>query len=209
MTITADSRSDAELQYTKLRRELHALFAYSIPKPMSFFRLLSVVLYDAACKMFRIHFRRGKVVRDAGQENTKAVHVRMMKLLQGLQGVGLGGDSAQRAFANAMDRLIDSFIETHFVRADWYTNKPVVDQLYMWVNNGLAGLQDLVMECLGCGPSVDHDAQLHRWREMALQRLGHARVENLFNFVLNWDESLGAILDIKARSTAKCHSQPN
>jgi anaphase-promoting complex subunit 2 len=32
---------------------------------------------------------------------------------------------------------------------------------------------------------------------VALGRLGRARVENLFDFVINWDKSLGAFLDIK------------
>ena len=32
---------------------------------------------------------------------------------------------------------------------------------------------------------------------MALSRLGRSRVDNLFDFVMNWDKSLGAVLDIK------------
>ena len=121
----------------------------------------------------------------------------MTDLLQGLERVGLGGDNAQRAFAHAMDKLMDSFITSQYLKVDWYEKKSVVPQLRVWIQDGFCKLVELVMECLRCDPSDVQPAELQQWQEMALGRLGRARVNNLFDFVINWDKSLGAILDIK------------
>jgi anaphase-promoting complex subunit 2 len=122
----------------------------------------------------------------------------MTDLLQGLERVGLGGDNAQKAFAHAMDKLMDSFIISQYLKVDWYEKKSIVPQLRVWIKDGFCKLVELVMECLRCDPSDVQPTELQQWQEMALGRLGRARVDNLFDFVINWDKSLGAILDIKA-----------
>lgn len=121
----------------------------------------------------------------------------MTDLLQGLERVGLGGDNAQRAFAHAMDKLMDSFITSQYLKVDWYEKKSIVPHLRVWIQDGFCKLVELVMECLRCDPSDVQPTELQQWQEMALGRLGRARVNNLFDFVINWDKSLGAILDIK------------
>jgi anaphase-promoting complex subunit 2 len=132
----------------------------------------------------------------------------MTMLLQSLERVGLGGDSAQKAFAHAMNKLLDSFITSHYLKVDWYSNKSIVPQLRLWIHDGFCPLVELVLECLRCEQSSILPTELGSWQEMALGRLGRARVDNLFDFVINWDKSLGAILDIKEylrTSNAKQH----
>lgn len=179
------------------RRNIHAAFAHSLPL-QRFSKTLSYMLYDSSCKIFRIYVRHDGIQPDTTPEDARAFRQRMTDLLQGLERVGLGRENAQKAFAHAMDKLIDSFITSHYVKVDWFSKKSVVPQIRMWIRDGFCPLVELVMECLRCDPSTVQPTELQQWQEMVLGRLGRARVDNLFDFIINWDKSLGAILDIKA-----------
>lgn len=89
----------------KLRKEIHAAFAHSIPSER-YSKTLSYMLYDAACKQFRLHVHHDGVVSSNNEpKDAKGVRRRMMTLLMGLERVGLGQDNAQRALAHAMNKL--------------------------------------------------------------------------------------------------------
>jgi anaphase-promoting complex subunit 2 len=186
----------AEHASWKFRRDVHALFAHCISQ-RQFSKTLSYVLFDAGCRLFRIYTRPDGVQPSAVPEDTTEFRQRMTTLLQGLEGVGLGGENAQKAFAHAMNKLLDSFINSHYLKVDWYSKKSVVPQLKLWIRDGFCPLVELVLECLRCEQSSILPGEVTSWQEMALGRLGRVRVDNLFDFVINWDKSLGAILDIK------------
>ncbi|KAF2707386.1 hypothetical protein K504DRAFT_483484 [Pleomassaria siparia CBS 279.74] len=178
------------------RRDIHAVFAHCVPS-QRFSKTLSYILYDSGCKLFRIYARQDGVQPVPEPDDIRASRQRMTDLLQGLEQVGLGGDIAQKAFAHSMDKLLDSFITSHYLKVDWFSKKSVVPQIRMWIRDGFCPLVELVMECLRCDPSNVQPTELQSWQEMALGRLGRARVDDLFDFVINWDRSKGAILDIK------------
>lgn len=180
----------------KFMREVHAAFIHSLPQKR-FAKTLSYMLYDAVCKLFRFYVRHDGVEPSSTPENTKEVRDRMTGLLTGLGRVGLGGDNAQKAFAHTMNKVLDMFIASHYLKVDWFSKKPVVAELRNWIENGFCPLVELIMECLRFDSTDIPPAQLKQWQEMALARLGRARVENLFDYVINWDKSLGAILDVK------------
>ncbi|KAH6637579.1 hypothetical protein C7974DRAFT_355225 [Boeremia exigua] len=186
----------AEHASSKFKRDLHALFAHCIA-PQRFSKTLSYVLYDAGCRLFRIYTRQDGVQPSAAPEDTTEFRQRMTTLLQGLERVGLGGEKAQKAFAQAMNKLLDSFINSHYMKVDWYSRKSVVPQLNMWIHDGFCPLVELVLECLRCEQSTILPTEITSWQEIALGRLGRVRVDNLFDFIINWDKSLGAIRDIK------------
>jgi anaphase-promoting complex subunit 2 len=191
----------------KFRRDTHAVFAHCLPL-QRYSKTLSYVLYDAGCRLFRIHMRQDGVQSSTTPDNTQEVRRRMTTLLQGLERVGLGSDTAQKAFAHAMNKLLDSFITSHYLKVDWYSKKSIVPQLKLWIQDGFCPLVELVLECLRCEQSSILPTEVTSWQEMALGRLGRARVDNLFDFVINWDKSMGAILDIKEYlrvSNAKQH----
>lgn len=187
---------EAERAEWKFRRDVHALFARCVAQ-RRFSKTLSYVLYDAGCRMFRIYTRHDGVQPNAAPENTTEVRQQMTTLLQGLERVGLGGESAQKAFAHAMHKLLDSLINSHYMKVDWYDKKSVVPHLKEWVKDGFCPLVELVLECLRCEQSSLMPTEVSAWQEMALGRLGRVRVDNLFDFVIHWDRSKGAILDIK------------
>lgn len=175
------------------RRDIHAIFAHCLP-PQRFSKTLSYVLYDSGCKLFQIFVRHDGVQASVERENIRR---RMTDLLQDLERVGLGGDNAQKAFAHAMDKLMDSYISSQYLRVDWFTKKSVVPHLRMWIKDAFCPFVELVMECLRCNPSDVQPTELQQWQEMALGRLGRERVDHLFFFVIHWDKSSGAILDIR------------
>ncbi|KAF2658044.1 hypothetical protein K491DRAFT_593806 [Lophiostoma macrostomum CBS 122681] len=197
-TSSADQEEDGEANNVsrRFRRDVHAIFAHSLP-PQRYSKTLSYILYDSGCRIFSVYLRHDGVKPDSTPENVRAFRQRMIALLRGLDQVGLGGDIAQKAFAHAMDKLIDSFIVSHYTKVDWFTKKSIVPHLRMFMRDGFCAFVELVLECLRCYPSSVQPAELASWQEMALGRLGRVRVENLFDFVINWDKSLGAFLDIK------------
>ncbi|KAJ4984504.1 Cullin family protein [Stagonosporopsis vannaccii] len=191
-----DDSDAADHTNLKFRRDVHALFAHCIT-PQRFSKTLSYVLYDAGCRLFHIYSRHDGVQPSEAPEDTAGFRLRMTTLLSGLDRVGLGGEKAQKAFAHATNKLLDSFINSHYMKVDWYSKKSVVPQLKLWISDGFCPLVELVLECLRCEQSSILPTEVTSWQEMALGRLGRARVDTLFDFVINWDKSLGAILDIK------------
>ena len=192
-TQTADADAVSAVDW-KFRSDIQAVFAYCLPL-QRYSKTLSYVLYDAGSRLFRIYNRQDGM--ETRSQDTKKVRKRMTTLLQGLERSGLGGDSAQKAFAHAMTKLVDSFIGSHYLKVDWYSKKTVVPQLKLWIQDGFCPLVELVLECLRCEQSSILPTEVSSWQEMALGRLGRARVDDLFDFVINWDKSMGAILDIK------------
>tara|TARA_R110002003_G_scaffold28_15_gene1633 strand:- start:9706 stop:11877 length:2172 start_codon:yes stop_codon:yes gene_type:complete len=180
----------------KFQRDVHAMFAHCLPA-QRFSKTLSYVLYDAGCRLFRIYVRPDGVRPPSTPEVTTEFRKRMTALLLGLERVGLGGDNAQKAFAHAMNKLLDSFITSHYLKVDWYSKQSVVPHLRAWIQKGFCPLVELVLECLRCEQSSVLPTEITFWQEMGLSRLGRARVDNLFDFTINWDKSLGAVLDIK------------
>ncbi|KAF3005098.1 hypothetical protein E8E13_009958 [Curvularia kusanoi] len=191
-----DEDDAAEVASLKFRRDIRALFAHCVP-PQRFSKTLSYVLFDAGCGIFRIYTRQDGIQPGAAPEDSTELRQRMTTLLQGLDRVGLGEENAQKAFAHSMNKLLDSFIGGHYMKVDWYSKKSVVPQLKAWIRDGFCPLVELVLECLRCEQSSILPTEVASWQEMALSRLGRVRVENLFDFVIHWDKSLGAILDIK------------
>ncbi|PVI06979.1 hypothetical protein DM02DRAFT_609353 [Periconia macrospinosa] len=185
-----------EAAKSKFQRDMQAAFSHSLPSKR-FSKTLSHVLYDAGCRLFRFYIRQDGVQPSAAPEDTNGVRARMTTLLVNLQGVGLGGEMAQKAFAHSMDKIIDTFIGSHYTKVDWFSKASVVPSMRNWVENGFRPLAELVLKCLQCQSTNVDSTQMKQWQEMALARLGRARVENLFDFVINWDRSLGAILDLK------------
>ncbi|KAF2033380.1 hypothetical protein EK21DRAFT_109173 [Setomelanomma holmii] len=180
----------------KFRTDIHAVFAHCLPG-QRYSNTLSYVLYDAGCRLFRIYIQQDGLQPSSTPEVTADCRKRMTALLVGLERVGLGGDNAQKAFAHATNKLLDSFITSHYLKVDWYSKQSIVPHLRAWIQKGFCPLVELVLECLRCEQSSILPTEVASWQEMGLNRLGRARVDNLFDFVMNWDKSLGAVLDIK------------
>ncbi|KAF2737932.1 hypothetical protein EJ04DRAFT_541611 [Polyplosphaeria fusca] len=173
---------------------LHGAFVHSLPS-QRFSKTLSYVLYDAGLKVFRIpKGKKNKVVANSAHEGSRR---RMQDLLQGLDRVGLGGDKAQKSFAHAMDKLLDAFINSHYLRVDWHGKESELESLRMWISKAFIPLIELVNTCLRCHPTSLSAPEIQHWHDAALGRLGRAKVEYLFEYASDYHTSRGVLKTIK------------
>jgi anaphase-promoting complex subunit 2 len=163
---------------------------------------MTYVMYHYAAQVFYLEVdENGSYTRITEKPDLQA-SAELLALFHELQSAGLGDDLAQRAFAQAMDRLIDKFIESPWAKVDWVGQAKITSKLRRWINYGFT---PFVKECIKALSKEDDssqrgiitDAYVKRWESMATERLGRARVDDLFDFVLRWDRSIGAIRDLK------------
>ncbi|KAL1619239.1 hypothetical protein SLS54_006831 [Diplodia seriata] len=189
----------------KFRRDLHAIVMHALPQ-QRFAKTLAWVLFDAGCGLFGLEGGGGGGWGGGGggegEEEGRVVRERVAALLRELRDVGLGGDQAQRAAAQAMDCLMDAFIGSHHMKVDWYGRKPMTRVLREWIKDGYSPFIREILSCLTGDEEMFEANEVQQWTNMAIGRLGRARVENLFDYIVNWDRSLGAILDLKEYITS-------
>ena len=159
--------------------------------------------------------------RNAGEEvragmMTEGEHVRvtvardrLLSLLRDLQLVSLGGMEVQKIFASVMDRLMTVFIQTAYA-GQWEGPTSVPQHLGQWVEDVFARL---VVEVLAI-VNVPHHAKqqqqqqldvslrdVAKWQEIAIARLGALRTTELFDVIVEWPASIGAIEDLRHFTT--------
>ncbi|KAL1970140.1 hypothetical protein VTN77DRAFT_6545 [Rasamsonia byssochlamydoides] len=133
-----------------------------------------------------------------------AARERLLLLLGGVQDVGLGGERGQKAFARVMNNMMTEFITATYT-GQWEAPSLVVQHLRLWTENVFARL---VVEVLNIFKPYDVeggvDGQLDvslgdvgKWQEIAIARLGALRTSELFDVIVEWDSSSGAIEDLK------------
>ncbi len=132
------------------------------------------------------------------------VRQRTLKLMHMLHSVGLGGYQAQRIFAEVMSDLLTSHIKATYAGV-WTSPSSVVEQLRDWVENSFARF---VVEILASMKTINVSgtddlidvthADVERWQELGVSKLGALRTDELFNVIVEWENgSQGAIEDLK------------
>lgn len=180
----------------KFEQYVREMFRHSVPSS-SLFATLEYVTYDYGSKMFQVHglendFKQHRIhfAAEVGGE--------LLTLVHELQKVGLGGRPAHIAFSHGMDHLMEDFIRSDWMKVDWNGHCSVVKKLRTWVKHGFAPFTRTLLNRLNDGSvAMFTDEHVDKLVEMAVERLGRYRTEGLFDFVLRWDESKGAILDLK------------
>ncbi|KAF1982029.1 hypothetical protein K402DRAFT_397914 [Aulographum hederae CBS 113979] len=194
--LDGDWSSGAEGISSKFERELHDLFLLKIPNGR-FSQTLSYIICNAAFDIFRM---AGRTPYHGPGSDQREVLKRLRSLLHSLQQVGLGDELAQEAFAHAMSQLMEKFIVSHYMEIDWEGGCSVTRKLREWVQNALAPFVMNLLELIQTDPTTWKtlfSSNIQGWQRTAISKLGMARVPNLFDYVVAWDDSLGAILDIK------------
>lgn len=131
------------------------------------------------------------------------VRQRTLSLIQKLQSVGLGDNQAQRAFAEAMSETLTSYIKTSYA-GQWTSPSVILESLHDWMENNfarfvvevLASLKERSMYTASRSTEVTH-ADVERWLVVGISNLGVLRTDELFNIIVDWDDSKGAIEDLK------------
>ncbi|GIC84809.1 anaphase promoting complex subunit 2 [Aspergillus udagawae] len=137
-----------------------------------------------------------------------ATRERLLSLLRSLQLVGLGGDKAQKVFASVMDMMLTVFIESAYAN-QWEGPSLVSQHLRQWIENVFARLVVQVLAIINqdeteSTASVRLDvslADVEKWQEMGISRLGSLRTRELFDIIVEWPASSGAIEDLRHFTT--------
>ena len=135
---------------------------------------------------------------------------RTQKVVRNLQDKGLGGHQIQRIFAEVMSDLLTAHVNKTYA-GKWTSPSSITEQLRDWVENHFARLVVEVLSCLKESPTdaqadqhtkVTH-ADVEKWQEMGINRLGALRTKELFDIIVDWDNgSRGAVEDLKRYVTS-------
>lgn len=141
------------------------------------------------------------------ESSVPEVRQRTLKLMQNLQEVGLGGYRAQRVFAEVMSDALSSHIKSAY-SGQWSSPSMVGEQLREWIENDfarfvveiLASMKESAVPMNDRLTEVTH-ADVQKWQEMGVYKLGALRTDELFDVVVEWEDSRGAIEDLRGYVT--------
>ncbi|KAL5343601.1 hypothetical protein BJX70DRAFT_352924 [Aspergillus crustosus] len=143
-------------------------------------------------------------------EDVRATTARgnLLALLGNLQLIGYGGEKAQEVFAGAMDSMLTEFIRAAYT-GQWEGPSYVTQHLRHWIENVFARLAVQVLAVIN-GPEAGGNQTEHlgvklgdveKWQEVGIARLGALRIGELFDVVVEWPASSGAIDDLRHFTT--------
>ncbi|KAK2766254.1 hypothetical protein FQN54_007771 [Arachnomyces sp. PD_36] len=142
-----------------------------------------------------------------GSQAAKA-RARLLGLLKGIQDVGYGGSRGQKVFADVMNDMMSLFIRSTY-SGQWEAPSLATNHLRQWIQQVFAKLVGQVLDILQISdvPTTAEEApdfslgDVERWEDMAVARLGALRIYELFDIVVEWDMSKGAIEDLRHYTT--------
>lgn len=158
--------------------------------------------------------------RDASQETRARMMIdnepaavtmardQLLAFLNGLQHVGLGGDRAQKVFAGVMNVMMTEFVRAAYTQ-EWRRMSSVPHHLSHWIENVFSRLAVQVLAIIhtphagGQLPgSLDVSfGDVEKWQEIGIARLGALRTNELFDIIVDWPVSSGAIEDLRYFTT--------
>ncbi|KAE8137566.1 hypothetical protein BDV38DRAFT_292772 [Aspergillus pseudotamarii] len=129
---------------------------------------------------------------------------RLLSLFNDLELVGLGGVRAQKVFASVMNTMMTEFIRAAY-SGQWEGPSKVSQHLRHWIENVYARLAVQVLSIINVPESGTREADrldvklsdVEKWQEVGLSRLGALRTGELFDIIVEWPASSGAIEDLR------------
>lgn len=201
-TISDETMEDGEMSLSRaskfsmrFSKSLHAIFIENLPSD-PIFATLTALTYKSCMSIFRVnHDPAAKP--SSRYEIRHEASLQMMQLFENLKDVGLGGDRGVRAFAIAMEELITQFVRSAWMEVDWEQQQPVVNNLTIWVEKAFTPFVKRAITCLTGADDARLVDESKQWLDMAIAWLGKSRIDNLFDYICLWPNSMGAILDLK------------
>lgn len=187
-------------ELARFETNLHGLFTHTLPQDRLAENLSG--FFGQQCSLILNGVGKNGM-QDVGS-SVSVVRQKTLKLMSMLQSVGLGGHQAQRIFAEVMSDILTSHIKSTYAGI-WASPSPVIEQLRDWIENRFSRF---VVEIFSSMKTVDEPstdelndvthADVERWQEMGVNKLGTLRIDELFDVIVEWDNgSQGAIEDLK------------
>ena len=205
---------DSSLNVRHLRQFLHSLFSTSLVES-SFDQKFEADVFDLVSVFFGLSqaSSRDRDVDDMQIDDSVHPQEQLMELLRGVEDAGLGGFVTQKILAKVMNEILGLFVEKNYESA-WSSPSSIPAELSGWIENSFV---PLVVEALGylrsTGPSNRvfihvSEQDITDWKDRAIYELGSLRLKQLFELIVSWDDSRGAIEDLKhylTHSNARVH----
>lgn len=193
-------------ELSRITEAFHSLFAYSLSQPFSqSLRGLQPHLQNfLQQRAFRILGVGTSLQAEEDLESTQQERRGTLRFMQSLNDVGLGGAKAQRVFAEVMSNALSDHVQSAFA-GRWTSPSTVPEELRGWIENQFARFIVEILNILKDGNDIlDNQppnvtlADVEKWQEMGINKLGTLRTSELFDIIVDWDHgSQGAIEDLK------------
>ena len=126
-----------------------------------------------------------------------AARERLLSLLYGLQHVGLGGIKSQRVLGGVVNTMMNEFIRAAYSR-HWESPTSAPQHLRQWITGVFTPLVAQVLTIINPeDPGSGIDAEVAKWQEIGISRLGALRTGELFDIIVEWPASSGALEDLR------------
>jgi len=183
----------------RFETDLHGLFRHTLPQ-QEVSRNLRAFFTQECSLILNVVGKNGMQYTLDSVPNARQ---RMLRLMQNLQSVGLGGHQAQRTFAEVMWDTLSLYITATYA-GKWSSPSVVIAQLHDWIENKFARFVVEILASMKDDDTMAADkltevthTDVERWQEMGINRLGILRTDELFNIIVDWDDSRGAIEDLR------------
>ncbi|KAK3996539.1 anaphase-promoting complex subunit 2 [Cladorrhinum sp. PSN332] len=216
----------------RFRRDVHALVANSAPEGLG--KSIRIVLVRLASTILGIptgneHGERRRPAPPRDDDFTVlAASKRLADLVGQLHNVGLTGERFEVLFAQVMDSIMSKYVIGAYggVWSDAdaastfpahlnsvsrgrgtapVATSPCIRSLQDWVENHFAKLNVQVLNWIGATPMSLTD--LKTAQSLALGRLAALRIREMYDIVLAWPDSRGALDDLRAAITTPARRQ--
>ncbi|KAB8201856.1 hypothetical protein BDV34DRAFT_161637 [Aspergillus parasiticus] len=147
---------------------------------------------------------RMQMMTEGEDTRVTAARERLLSLFNDLELVGLGGVRAQKVFASVMNTMMTEFIRAAY-SGQWEGPSKVSQHLRHWIENVYARLAVQVLSIINSPESETKESDrldvklsdVEKWQETGLSRLGALRTGELFDIIVEWPASSGAIEDLR------------
>lgn len=223
---SGNSNNHLDAIISRFRRDVHALISSSAEPAMAQLRIVLEVMIDQTLEVSTARETRGKSLPAAhdAQETTRA-RKRLLHLVEALVQVGMAGEDFRVLFAEIMDHKMSQYIRHAYTRV-WKTSAKsrsghgldkdaaksmnlaqsswCILSLCDWIENRFARLALEVLSRVdqsGAKASVVSLSDVQQWKEIGIGHIAALRISELFDIVLEWPASKGALDDLKASVT--------
>lgn len=221
-----DTSHLADAIMSRFRRDVHALISGSAESVMSQLRVVLQVMIDQTLEVSKARRTRTTppMARDGAVEADR-FRQHLLQLVEALVQVGLAGEDFQVLFAEIMDKKMSQYIHCAYARV-WKTSSKsrpghgldkdasksiniaqpswCILSLCDWIENHFARLALEVLSRIshsGAKATVVSLSDVQQWKEIGIGHIAALRISELFDIVLEWPASKGALDDLKASVT--------
>lgn len=218
----------SETIVNRFRRDLHALISNSAGSVMPSLRVVLGALTGQVLQIPKADQKHISPALTRVDENlVDNAREQLLHLVEALAQVGLAGEGFQGLFAEVMDRNMRGYVRRSYAQVwnavpannrgfhglDKGAAKSInltqaswcIVYLCHWIENHFARLALEVRSRTG-GPGSNVTTavpltELQQWKEVAIGHIAALRISELFDIVLQWPASKGALDDLKASVT--------